>query len=395
MAAPAALLTLVALPAVFREPSWSFDALHIIPALKRRPEYTPDSEAARIHILPLRNPFPPDGAPGALQVHDWLASNYQPWNDTRNVFVQFQLCDHIVDCNWVPRTLTNTLPLAVKPSSPHRRILLAQWNGRADGYNAGDEAFCESCVQRSKDIVLPTARNACGPYCGSDRATLRRWAMWHHKAPSEPLEALRYSESWPNRPITVFWAGQVPPPQLEHTADPKNDVSGRGVFYRAFRAEAGWSLHQTYDWKANKPTPLATSMLEMMRNATFCFSPLGHVGGDQDRYLPALLTGCIPVMLTSVYEGGRKQPVVPPFADLIPWNKIAVLVDADDVPRLPVILDKVNVAHRRYLVYKFWRMLLWTTAYADAEGDLWEDGSGDAVDALVRVLQMRASNEMN
>jgi hypothetical protein len=380
------------MPAMLTGPSWSFDALHIIPALKKRPEYTEDSLAARVHILPLRNPFPPDGAPGALQVYDWLVSNYRPWNDSRNVFVQFQLCDHIIDCNVVPRAPTNNLPLAVKPSSSHRQILLAQWNGRADGFNSGNEAFCTSCVQRGKDIVLPTARNACGPYCGADRAELRRWAMWHARAPTEPLEALRYVESWPQRPVEVFWAGQVTPQQMNPAVDPKDDVSGRGVFYRTFFDRPGWSIHQTYSWAANKPVPLSVSMLEMMRNATFCFSPLGHVGGDTDRYLPALLTGCIPIMLTSVYESGRKQPVVPPLDDLIPWTKLAVLVDADDMHRLPDVLSRVDVAHRRYAVYKHWRQLLWTTAYAESEGDLWEDGTDDAVDALVRTFQIRAQH---
>lgn len=384
------LFTIISsMPAMLTGPSWSFDALHIIPALQRRPEYTSDFEAARIHILPLRNPFPPDV--GAARVHDWLVNHYSPWNDTRNVFVQFNLCDHIIDCGWVSRGPDfSGVPRAVRPSSPHRRILLAQWNGRSDGFNSGNEDFCTSCVQRGKDIVLPTARNACGPYCGSDRATLRHWAVWHARAPTEPLEALRYVESWPRRPFDVFWAGQVTPPQMNPAANPKDDVSGRGLFYRTFFDRSGWSIHQTYSWAANKPVPLSVSMLEMMRNSTFCFSPLGHVGGDQDRYLPALLTGCIPIMLTSVYESGRKQPVVPPLDDLIPWTKIAVLVDADDVHRLPDILARVDVAHRRYAVYKHWRQLLWTTAYAEPEGDLWEDGTDDAVDALVRVLHMRA-----
>ena len=381
-------LTIVtALPALFREPSWTFDTVHILPALAKRPEYTTDASQARVHVLPLRSPFDPAAGAAGIDVFKWLQANYAPWQDPRNVFVQFQFCDHVTDCKWATLPYS-PYPAEFSPASPTRRIVLAQWNGMADGYDAGETSFCTSCVQRGKDIVLPTARNACGPYCGGTKETLRLNAVWREGSPTETLSAVRYVETWGKRPYEMFYAGQVTPGQTNPTADPKHDLSGRGMFYRMYADRANWEVHQTYDWVNNKPRPLAAPMLEFMRNSTFCFSPPGHAGGDQDRYLPALLTGCIPVMLTSVYEGGRKIPIVQPLEDIIPWGKIAVLLDADDMTRLPEVLSKVNVPHRRYLVHKYWRMMLWTSAYEDS--DLGESGKGDAVEALIRVLEARA-----
>jgi hypothetical protein len=44
---------------------------------------------------------------------------------------------------------------------------------------------------------------------------------------------------------------------------------------------------------------LATAGLALvpsMLSSRFCLSPLGQFGGDSDRYLPAILYGCVPVM---------------------------------------------------------------------------------------------------
>ena len=43
----------------------------------------------------------------------------------------------------------------------------------------------------------------------------------------------------------------------------------------------------------------ATPVMDMSRSmsrADFCYSPLGWDNGDSDRYLPAVLHGCVPVM---------------------------------------------------------------------------------------------------
>lgn len=38
------------------------------------------------------------------------------------------------------------------------------------------------------------------------------------------------------------------------------------------------------------------ALVPSMRASRFCLSPLGQFLGDSDRYLPAILYGCVPVM---------------------------------------------------------------------------------------------------
>jgi hypothetical protein len=395
MAQPPALFTFVPFPEAMVGPCWSFDCLQMAPLLNRSSLFTPHAADAKFHVIRHRQPFAEKGDYGGVAYYDWMAAHYPAWNEAVSSgapsFLLFHFCDAMTHCgyagthgDWLRAEGGAPLDPAISPVSASRVVRHIVWNGRADGADAGMRT-CHSCTQAARDIVVPTAENACGPFCGSNRTVLQRWAVWHSDTPRTLRKAREYVASWSARPHRVFWAGTVSPHLLaargfEHT----DDVSGRGVFYNTHRAAPGFFLHQTYDWDANKPTPLAVPMLELMRNATFCFSPLGTHGGDQDRYLPALLTGCIPIMLRSVYEAGVRQPVVFPFAQVIHWERIAVVIDADDVSRLPEILDAVDVADKRAHVFRMWRHLLWTSVYGSYLG---ETPEADAFHTLLRILQ--------
>ena len=53
-----------------------------------------------------------------------------------------------------------------------------------------------------------------------------------------------------------------------------------------------------------------------MVNSDFCYSPLGQRHGDSDRYLPAILYGCIPVFI--------KEEEARPFDEVIDWSRISL-----------------------------------------------------------------------
>jgi len=147
-------------------------------------------------------------------------------------------------------------------------------------------------------------------------------------------------------------------------------------------------VRNSYDWKHDLAVDSdMPPILEMMRNSTFCFSPLGRVGGDHDRYLPALLTGCIPIILKSVLVAGQKQYITQPYEDIIEWGKIAVMIHAEEVHRLPFILKHVNTVSKRAHVFNVWKKLLYTSHYGTYFG---ESSDSDALATLVDVLQLRA-----
>ena len=371
------------LPIAFREPSWSFDHLHLLPLIQKSAFYTPHSHEANVHIVPHRSPY--NATHEAQFLYDWLAAEYPPWQNLSNRFYIFNFCDHVVeDCSFYSGARLSEYPIAIRPHHPQRRLRYIAWNGLSDGADSKNKNYCAGCIQTGKDIVMPTAQNACGPLCGSDLATLRRFAVWNAESPLTVFGALDFVKKWEPRPYTMFWAGQVSPRALGPDFDANDDISGRGVFWRSHHGRTGWSLHQTYDWQSNKPAPLQVSMLEMMRNATFCYNPLGHVGGDADRYIPSLLTGCVPVVLRTVRAGTALKYRMP-FEDILDWNKVAIIVDAHDLPRLHEILNERlhDVPSLRAHAFSVWRRMLYTSVYGEYVG---EGAETDALQTLFEVL---------
>jgi hypothetical protein len=378
------MLTVVeSLPPQCRGEPWSFGLYAIVPFLKKSKAYTPDPAKAVYHLLPERNPWSRDECTG-LTVHRWLEREYAPYfsNNRTNIFIHMSFCDLVTDCSYTAHPEWMNYPPEFRPSSPSRRYMYLAWNGRADG--ADDDTECTGCIQNNKDIVLPTAENACGPLCGhAELADLRRLAVWNSDSPKQLIAALQYVRTWPKRPIFMYWSGQVRP----NIVDFRNDISGRAEFYHLYGNRTDSVVINSYDWDNDVAVkPDAPPVLETMRNSTFCFSPLGRIGGDHDRYIPALLTGCIPILLRGTFHNGKKQAYNHPFSQVIDWQKVAVLVEPEDVSRLPEILGRVNVQSKRAHVFDVWRRLLYTSHYGSYLG---EDGSDDALHTLIDILHLK------
>jgi len=325
-----------------------------------------------------------------------MEQNYEPWrasaaSGTAN-FLLFHFCDHVVDCGYMGRTGFPSLSPLYSPSSETRIVRFIVWNGRGDVHNGN----CDACFLPHLDIAVPTAENACGPLCGAKRETLTKYAAWRaDTAPASLAAAIKYVSAWPERPVKMFWSGQVsrgahsqPPSAL----DARNDVSGRNIFYATWKAQPGYELYQSYDWDADKAVkPYNWSILEKMSQSTFCFSPLGHRGGDMDRYLPAILTGCIPVFFEYVWSGHRKHTVTPPLSGLIDWHQIAVIITPEQVPELDSILNGVHVLKKRAHMWNVWRAMLWSGFYGSYLGEKPEEG--DALVSTFKQLHMLAVRE--
>ena len=58
---------------------------------------------------------------------------------------------------------------------------------------------------------------------------------------------------------------------------------------------------------------------EQMSQTRFCLSAPGQRGGDSDRYLPAVLMGCIPVLLPD-------DDVMPFQDEVVPWDDFSVSI---------------------------------------------------------------------
>ena len=137
-----------------------------------------------------------------------------------------------------------------------------------------------------------------------------------------------------------------------------------------------------------------------MASSDFCYSPPGQYHGDSDRYLPAVLYGCIPIF--------AKDGETPPFDDVLPWSNVSLQIGLGDVGRLHEIIAAVGPAklvHMRLGMGAVWRRLLWTSTFgggaaipskkrrSPAPRYLGEDASQDAFATFIDVLRARLRAE--
>jgi hypothetical protein len=124
-------------------------------------------------------------------------------------------------------------------------------------------------------------------------------------------------------------------------------------------------------------------MLEHMRNSTFCYSPLGSHGADSDRWLPAIMTGCIPIILNSVQYGSRIDTIhYPEGVD----HTVAITVNTHTVQFLDEILAQTSeheIMMKRAHMAVLWRRLLWTSIY---DSEIGETTEHDALTQLIKKL---------
>ena len=96
-------------------------------------------------------------------------------------------------------------------------------------------------------------------------------------------------------------------------------------------------------------------------------------------------------MLVSTIKEGIRVPIGLPLEEHpgIHWRSFAVLLELEDMPRLPEILGRITRAdlrRMRHEMRKVWHRLLYTTFYGSYLG---EDGSHDAFESFMTVLRWR------
>lgn len=374
----ASKFTFVPIPALFFNPWPGYDRqdLELYRALKLTNYYTPLPEEANFHIIPHNEPYLQGDELGGLQLFKWMERNYHQWNasvESGNAnFILFHFCDIIVHCGYLGNGVGHNP--AYSPDSLSRVVRHIVYNGLQDRQTM--------FFQAGKDVVFPVGRgNTCGPLCGSTIHDLRTLTVWNALHPGTLWEALQNVRHWPRRKHHVFWAGSITP-----AVSVENDHSGRLEFYSTFRNNPLFYVHQTYNWAADHATPLNVSILENMRDSTFCFVPMGSNGGPQDRYVAAVLVGCIPIMLRSVRLDGQSTLIAFPFEGLgsIVWEEFAVVVTIDEIPALEKILQTVNIKHKRAQLHLVWQKLLWTKVTGPLLG---EGGEQDALTTFLDNLQ--------
>lgn len=113
--------------------------------------------------------------------------------------------------------------------------------------------------------------------------------------------------------------------------DNGNDPEG-GYYARGARASLweNFKNNALFDISSEHPA----TYYEDMQRAVFCLCPLGWAPWSP-RLVEAVVFGCIPVIIA--------DDIVLPFADAIPWDKIGVFVDEEDVPKLDSILTSIPI----------------------------------------------------
>ena len=113
--------------------------------------------------------------------------------------------------------------------------------------------------------------------------------------------------------------------------------------------------------------------------------PLGQSDGDSDRYLPALLYGCVPV-----FASGKAE--AKPFEEVIRWEDFSLDLPGGpaQVKGLHQFLSKVDdtrlYAMRRAMA-AVWPKMLWTSVSGSTY--LGEPKSSDAFATLIATLAKR------
>jgi len=143
-----------------------------------------------------------------------------------------------------------------------------------------------------------------------------------------------------------------------------------------------------------------------MLQADFCGSPPGWNGGDSDRYLPAILLGCIPVFFS--------KREFRPFEEILDWDQFSLRVSKHEIPKLHEIIGNISsakVVKMRRAMAQAWERLLFSsyTPSHESLGNLrdfgfspgmnaklpnitsylGEDGRHDAFEGVMAVLRDR------
>eukprot|EP00192_Tetraselmis_astigmatica_P003261 CAMPEP_0117660082 /NCGR_PEP_ID=MMETSP0804-20121206/6777_1 /TAXON_ID=1074897 /ORGANISM="Tetraselmis astigmatica, Strain CCMP880" /LENGTH=553 /DNA_ID=CAMNT_0005466785 /DNA_START=100 /DNA_END=1761 /DNA_ORIENTATION=+ len=353
---------------------------------------TEDPEQADYYYIPHPLPFERNGAANTtilLQLFKEIWTRWPYFNQTVAAgearHIMLLVCDHGPgDCSWQRPidALAGTsggipIPPSINPAHRDRVLLFLTNNAFMDGADATPpQETCISCFQRGKDIALVThERSVCGPWCGRPRQQakedLEENSPWNkpdvHEAP------YRYFR---DRNVTLFYGGTI------LAKNNTNDYTARGGLYHYHKRTPGFLVINTLE---EEGVPFSRTM----RFSKFCYVPRGQHGGDRDRYVPAILHGCVPVM-----SGGTKAtPIAAPFEEHpdICWPDFSVeVLIGDQMKHLDRRLESIDAHHRanmHHALGRVWPRFLWSSVFNHTY--LGEDGTMDSFQTLMDILMLR------
>mmetsp|Transcript_6263 Transcript_6263/g.23078 ORF Transcript_6263/g.23078 Transcript_6263/m.23078 type:complete len:742 (-) Transcript_6263:220-2445(-) len=308
---------------------------------------------------------------------------------------------------------------ATYPGSPDRTAVgFLNYNGRQ-----GAEVY----FRKGLDVRLASHdSHVCGPLCGFSQQALHAHSPWTHMrevstaeeafAEENALRDLNRNASQyfylpmevhkRERPNIFFFAGTM----RYHMGDAGmsgNSRSGalRHEVWRYHHEREGYVIqdrclrdlkhrcHGTTGYVApseeiaNLTKQPSLNFAKQMSSTQFCLSAPGQQGGDSDRYLPAVLLGCIPVVMPA-------DDTMPFEDDVIPWDEFSVRLAPEDIPRLHEILASVSAAQQdamRLRMSQYWQYLLYTSLGAVPHRLPLVSKLPDAMHALAQTLWHRAS----
>ena len=388
------------LPSWDMDSDWRFSSLRDV--VHGSGHRVADGSCADYHLV--SNQIMRDGSRSTARVvrsFEELARRHAFWNESvasgRVSHLVLSPCDHGPgDCMYdrkVPfrrTTPATVVPVELNPASRLRKVAFVGPSGMPGSPTHHIPGL---------DVRLPQdEQHQCGPFCGLDKRrpreallhTLHRLSPWWSGRGEAEREALLTAP----RPLRLFFAGQVHGNRelllqgvrsswrgwLVHDSTP-GPQKRRGLDRAAQAAAAAAGLNlSSPDWFG-----------EAMSRSDFCLSPLGVSEGDSDRYLPAILYGCIPVW---VHPGE-----VAPLDEALPWANVSLHLQAGPcgirescsgaMASLRAMLSRVSqrqvVAMRRAMA-AVWPRLLWTRPFGSYLG---EAGEADAFATLVEVLRLR------
>ncbi|XP_020574954.1 probable glycosyltransferase At5g25310 isoform X2 [Phalaenopsis equestris] len=157
------------------------------------------------------------------------------------------------------------------------------------------------------------------------------------RLPKNPLKDIG-GRPWNQRPVLAFFAGNL-----------------HGIL-RSILLE-NWESKDP-DMKVFGPSTLSGARSKMdyvqyMKSSKYCICPRGYEV-NSPRLVESIFFECVPVILADNY--------VPPFFEILKWEKFSVVVPEKDVPRLKEILVAITMSEYRELqmgVKRVQRHFLW------------------------------------
>ena len=336
----------------------------VVQLLKASKHHTDNGECADFFAMsaPMDHPINRDGRSRdelMVEMFARIEAAYPYLNRTQGTVRHLLLnpCDHGPrDCQFERDTplTSDVLSDDLHPRSPTRKFAFIELNGVPSLAH----------FRPGLDIRLPSPMaHECGPACGF-RLEDRGGARWAEMVVAlSPWSTSRSSATdertalfaGTRRKHRFFWSG-------------RSSTGVRGDVFRLFGHRRDFLLHDTTgvhnDSRPDLPEMSRTHefgwMARQMTRADFCYSPTGQAEGDSDRYLPALLYGCVPVFAWSDEEG--------PYAEIIPWSDVSLRVEPANLAQVIDAVSDAQLARMRRAMQSVWHRLVFPEGVDGSDG---------------------------